>query len=249
MSEVNMLLVGESWQTTETHTKGFDSFSNASYTEAADHLLDAVEANGIDADYQPSHVAAEEFPDSLDALAAYDAVVLSDIGYNTLAVPPSTFSEFERNPNRIQLLHDYVNAGGGLLMVGGYMSFTGFRGNGGYRNTPIEDALPVSLGTFDDHVERSDGAEGDPVASHPVLEGVPEEWPHFLGYNRVTPDAGAEELVRIADDPLLVVGEEGEGRSAAFTSDCAPHWGPPAFTDWEGYGPLWSNLVRWLADA
>jgi uncharacterized membrane protein len=82
-----------------------------------------------------------------------------------------------------------------------------------------------------------------------VLEGVPKEWPHFLGYNRVAPDKGSDELVRIADDPLLVVGEEEQGRTAAFTSDCAPHWGPPEFTDWEGYDPLWSNLVRWLADA
>jgi uncharacterized membrane protein len=32
-----------------------------------------------------------------------------------------------------------------------------------------------------------------------------------------------------------------------FTSDCAPHWGPPEFMDWPGYAPLWVNLVTWLA--
>jgi len=35
----------------------------------------------------------------------------------------------------------------------------------------------------------------------------------------------------------------------AFTSDCAPHWGPPEFTEWEQYGRMWASLVEWLADA
>ena len=82
---------------------------------------------------------------------------------------------------------------------------------------------------------------------HPVLDGVPEDWPALLGYNRVTPRPGAEVLVRCGADPLVACGEYHGGRSAVFTSDCAPHWGPPAFLDWPGYGPLWANLVAWLA--
>ena len=49
------------------------------------------------------------------------------------------------------------------------------------------------------------------------------------------------------NDPLLVVGSYGSGRGAAFTSDLAPHWAPPAFMDWPGYLPLWSGLLSWLA--
>jgi uncharacterized membrane protein len=46
---------------------------------------------------------------------------------------------------------------------------------------------------------------------------------------------------------LLVVGEYGKGRTAAFTSDCSPHWVSPEFVEWEGYGELWHRLVSWLA--
>jgi uncharacterized membrane protein len=57
----------------------------------------------------------------------------------------------------------------------------------------------------------------------------------------------AQVLVRCAADPLLTVGNHGGGRSAAFASDCAPHWCPPGFMAWPGYDPLWGNLIRWLA--
>ena len=50
-------------------------------------------------------------------------------------------------------------------------------------------------------------------------------------------------------DPLLAVGRHGAGRGAAFASDCAPHWCPPAFMAWPGYDPLWGNVVRWLFPA
>ena len=56
-------------------------------------------------------------------------------------------------------------------------------------------------------------------------------------------------LARFGDDPFIAVREPGKGRSAVFSSDCGPHWGPPAFVNWAGYGPLWTNLVTWLAGA
>lgn len=246
MDDVSALLVGESWHTVEYHTKGFDTFSSASYTEAIDHVQAALEADGVETTYQPCHVAAAEFPETAADLADYDVVVLSDIGYNTLALPPSTFVEYEQQPNRLQLLNDYVEAGGGLLMVGGYLSFQGFNGKAGYRGSPVERALPVSLEPFDDRVERSDGAVPTRTEDHPIVEGMPEEWPAMLGYNRVTADDDATEVVSFEDDPLLVVGDHGEGRSAAFTTDCAPHWGSPAFTEWDHYQPFWTSLIEWL---
>jgi uncharacterized membrane protein len=87
----------------------------------------------------------------------------------------------------------------------------GFNGKAQYKDTPVEDALPVSIQSYDDRVERSDGVT--PVASersHAVLNGVPEEWPPLPGYNRVTTDDDADELVTVDEDPLAVVGECGE---------------------------------------
>jgi uncharacterized membrane protein len=248
MSDINALLVGESWQTIEFHVKGFDMFSSSSYTEAIDYLQAALDSDGIDTTYQPCHVAASEFPESQDELATYDVVVLSDIGYNTLAIPPETFSDGARRANRLELLRGFVHDGGGLLMVGGYLSFQGINGRANYAGTAIEDILPVTMLRTDDRVERSDGIHPEVLdTDHPVIAEIGNDWPDFLGYNRFEPDDGASELVQIGEDPLLVVGEYGQGRSAAFASDCAPHWGPMEFVDWEHYPTLWANLVRWLA--
>ena len=38
----------------------------------------------------------------------------------------------------------------------------------------------------------------------------------------------------------------GHGASAAFTSDCAPHWGPKEFLDWQGYDLLWKGIFDYL---
>jgi uncharacterized membrane protein len=248
MSETTALLVGESWQSLQFDIKGFDFFSRSTYHEAIDPLRDALEANGVGTEYIPTTRAASEVPMSAGEIAEFDVVVLSDVGFNTLALPPTTFDDFEQVPNRLQLLEDFVQAGGGLIMVGGYLSFQGINGKANYKDTPVEDALPVTMQSYDDRVERSDGVT--PIvseASHAIVDGLPEEWPALLGYNRVVPDEDAEELVRVDEDPLVVVGEHGEGRSAAFTSDCAPHWGAPGFTDWEHYDRLWTNLVNWAA--
>jgi len=56
-------------------------------------------------------------------------------------------------------------------------------------------------------------------------------------------------LLTVGDDPFLAVGEAGEGRVAAFASDCSPHWGSPEFLAWPYYGPFWSQLVEWLGSA
>jgi uncharacterized membrane protein len=112
----------------------------------------------------------------------------------------------------------------------------------------VEDVLPVTISATDDRVEAPQGVA--PVAArpdHPLLAGLPATWPRLLGYNRVTPKPAAEVLVTCGSDPLVACGAYHEGRGAVFTSDCAPHWGPPEFMDWPGYAPLWVNLVTWLA--
>lgn len=248
MPQVKALLTGEAWTTLQFDIKGFDFFSRSSYHEAIDPLEDALAASGIETEYIPTGRAATDFPLSADEIAEYDVIVLSDIGFNTLALPPRTFEQFEQVPNRLHLIEDFVEAGGGLLMVGGYLSFTGFNGKARYKGTAIERTLPVTMQAYDDRVEQSDGVV--PVrrdVDHPVVDGLPEEWPALLGYNRVEADTEAETLVHVGEDPLLVVGDHGAGRSAAFTSDCAPHWGAPGFTEWQHYDEMWANLVSWLA--
>jgi uncharacterized membrane protein len=195
--------------------------------------------------FMPNHIAAESFPYSTDELSAWDVVLLSDIGSNTLLIPPATFARFEARPNRLAALRDWVQGGGGLGMIGGYFSFTGIEAKANYRATPLADVLPVAMETADDRVETPEDAAPRRVRSHPVVDGLPGEWPPLLGYQRV--GARGEVLATVNGDPLLVVGEPGEGRALAYTSDIGPHWAPPAFLEWDGYPRLWDQAVRWLA--
>ena len=55
-------------------------------------------------------------------------------------------------------------------------------------------------------------------------------------------EIGDEEI----ESPLLVTWSYGKGRSAAFASDCSPHWAE-YFQPWEYYGKFWVQAVRWLA--
>jgi uncharacterized membrane protein len=242
-----VLLAGESWVTTTTHVKGFDSFTTSAYAEGADDLRAALAAGGFSVEYLPNHLAPTAFPQSAEALAGYDCVILSDIGTNTLILHPATWERGQRTPNRLELLREYVRNGGGLIMVGGYLTFQGIEGKGRWAGTPVEDVLPVTLQTGDDRVERPEGVEPRAVAEHPIVAGVGGAWPAVLGYNRVTPRPDAQVLARVGDDVLLACREVEAGRTIAYTTDCGPHWCPREFVEWGGYARLWQQMADWAS--
>ncbi len=243
-----ILIAGGSWITTSTHTKGVDEFTVHSYTEGVGQLKAAFEAGGHVVTHLPAHLVPTGFPSSRDALSAYDIVVLSDIGANSLQLAPSVIDRAERGADRIEEIADWVRAGGALLMIGGYLSFSGFQGRAAFARTALVDVLPVGLIDADDRVEKPAGAYATVLQpTHPALGGVSGPWPHLLGYNKTLRRKDALELVSIGPDPLVVVGEFGRGRSAVFTSDCSPHWAPPEFCDdWPGYTKLFNGLASWL---
>ncbi|TDE01162.1 glutamine amidotransferase [Jiangella asiatica] len=242
---VRVLLAGESWNTYAVHTKGASAYTTAGYEEGADQLIEVLGRAGHDVTYLPNHRVVEEFPYTAAELAtAYDVVVLSDLPADSLLLPRAVFVQGERRPNRLRELTEYIHGGGGLLMVGGYMSFAGFEGRARYAATALAAALPVTIAHHDDRVEAPEGVVPVVERDHAVLDGV-TDWPYFLGYNRVR--AGDGVLLSADGDPLLVVGAHGAGRTAAFASDCSPHWGSPAFMAWPHYARFWSQLVTWLA--
>ena len=244
---VKVLFAGESWMTHSVHVKGFDSFDVSSYNEGGTAMIAALRAGGVEVTYQPSHLAMNDFPLTRDALARFDVVILRDIGANTLLLPDRVFVRSEPSPNRLHLIRDFVRDGGGLLMVGGYLTFQGIQAKGNYHRSAVEDVLPVELSASDDRVEAPQGVTPTiREAGHSVLVGL-SDWPHFLGYNRAVARPDATVLAHVDGDPFVAVRDVGRGRSAVFASDCGPHWGPPAFVDWAGYGPLWVNLATWLA--
>lgn len=255
MTKKKILLAGESWVSTATHIKGFDQFATATYHTGADDLLARLKETEFDVTFMPAHEAQRHFPMTMDELSAYAAVVLTDIGANTLLLHPDTWLHSRTTPNRLRLLRDYVRGGGGLLMFGGYYSFQGINGGARFHKTPIEEVLPVTCLPVDDRVEVPEGFA--PVvtgkASHPILSGLGKEWPVLLGFNEVVPKPGADVLATVSSEyrdlPLLVTGTYGKGRTVAWTSDVGPHWLPPQFIAWDGYKRLFQQMLAWAVGA
>ena len=250
-----VLLVGESWMSAATHYKGFDQFGSVTFHLGAEPLVDALKDSPIELRYMPAHEAVTDFPMTMDGLDAYDVVVLSDIGANSLLLHPDVWLHGKTVANRLKLIRSWTEAGGGLVMIGGYLSFQGIDGRARWGRTPVEDALPVTCLPYDDRIEIPEGfsAEITGPADHPILAGLGDDWPQLLGANevQVRDRDGVEVLARLPTDeggaPLLVTGSYGKGRSLVWTSDIGPHWLPQTFVDWPGYARLWRNVFGWSA--
>jgi uncharacterized membrane protein len=245
---MEILIAGESWVTHSIHVKGFDSFTTSSYEEGVGWLRAALQRAGHAVHFMPNHLVSTDFPTSVAELERYQVVMLSDCGSNTLLLHPDTFVRSQRTTNRLSSIHDYVAKGGALLMIGGYMTFQGIDGKARYHGTAVEAALPVIMQASDDRVEAPEGRRPAITNNeHPIVAGIEGQWPAFLGYNRFVARPEAQVVVRIGDDPFLVVWDFHAGRSAAFASDCGPHWGPPEYLNWRFHDRLWAQLVAWLA--
>jgi len=242
------LLLGESWTTHMIHQKGFDSFTSTEYVEGGQEYVTALREGGWEVTHVPAHRIETVFVPSPDFLSAYDLVIISDVGAKTFLLTREVFGRSASEPNRLALIRDYVNAGGGLLMVGGYLSFSGVDGKAAYGSSPIGPVLPVTVMEVDDRAERPEGvAPTVREPEHAALGGVGTAWPDLLGFNRTSPRPDASVLVEVDGFPLVAVRAAGRGRTVAFTSDMSPHWALHAFLAWEGYGPLWRALSAWAA--
>ncbi|WEV72933.1 glutamine amidotransferase [Bifidobacterium sp. ESL0790] len=241
-----VLLAGESWISSTTEYKGFDSFTSTRLEIGCEKLLDALHGCGHEVTHLLAHDVQRYFPTTMDELDQYDVVLLSDIGSNSLLLSAQVFDQGKAMPNRMALLRDWVKGGGGLMMAGGYLSFGGFEGKAHYAGTPVEQALPVEILPYDDRVESPQGVTPKCVAAGSIADGL-GEFPKILGYQKAKPKQGSDVLMTVDDAPLLITGEFGSGRSLAYMSDVAPHWAPEEFMDWSNYGEFFSRCINWLA--
>ena len=245
---IKTLLIGESWMVHTVETKGADQFSIDYYGEGTEYIKSVLSEEGFEFYHMPCHRVSCDFPKSVSELKKYDVIIISDIGSNTFLLPVETFLQSKKTPNKLQMLKEFVLDGGGLCMAGGYLSFMGIEGKGKYNGSVLEEILPVNFQNCDDRQEHPEGLEVkiDPK-KHPIFQGLPDTLRGFLGYNRAAVKEGCSVLAQIADDPFLVTGEFGKGRSIAYATDVAPHWSSPEFCESREYKILWQNMVKWLA--
>lgn len=234
--------------------KGMDNYSFSEWIDDSTWLRDVfAKAGDIECRHVKVFDVMPEFPTTLEEMREYDVIILSDVGINSLSLLPS-FRPPHAVPmgeNRLDNLRRYVKGGGGLLMCGGYFSFSGYSGRAGYAGSAVEAVLPVlSERGFDDRQEMVQGYRvslTDAGRVHPITQGLDWDADYLLlGYNRVRAKDSAIVLADGAGDPQIVVAEVGSGRSMAFASDVAPHWAG-SFIHWADYGTLWARAVRWLA--
>ena len=198
---------------------------DTSLSGVAGYLAGLMTAFGIGFDYRPSDSAM-----SADELRTPRKLfVLSD--YPSKMMPPDAQ----------KALLDQVHAGAGLLMIGGWESFHGHGGN--WDRTPIGAALPVEISAEDDRINCDQPALLLRTADHEIVAELPfdDRPPTVGGFNRFVAKPGAETVLLVQrfaaryesgrfhfdtdeQDPMLVLGTHGAGRTAALATDLAPHW-------------------------
>lgn len=148
---------------------------------------------------------------------SFSLIIISDYGRKNLS--PKVMKEIAKQ----------VSNGTGFVMIGGWGSFTGL--DGGYHKTIIESVLPVKCKAGDDRRQVASGAYFRKVKSHPVLKNISiKTSPVIIGYNQVTPKSKSHTVLKLREEvsgksaPLLVFGSYLKGKTAAWTSDIAPHW-------------------------
>ena len=188
-------------------------------------------------------------------LETYDIIIFSDVEAKNFQLHPQFFNrdifgtKVLTFPDRTKLTVEAVKGGMHVMFLGGWLSFNGELGKGGWGRTPLSEILPARCLEYDDLRESTEGFLPEPLAKrHPILAGVNlSRMPPVLGYNRVLPREGCEVIAKWKDagDPAISVGQFGKGRVLAYTSDPAPHWGCN-FVFWKQYPRLWANACRWL---
>jgi uncharacterized membrane protein len=186
-------------------------------------------------------------------LDEYDVIIFSDVESKLFQLAPGFFDrekfgkEILTFPDRIRLTVDAVNAGKGVMFLGGWYSFTGELGKGGWGRTQLADILPVQCLDYEDLKESTEGYFPEVTAEGKrIVEALDyDSCPPILGYNQTKTIQEGNVLMNIKEtgDPLLAVRRVGDGVTLAYTSDPAPHWGCN-FVYWKEYQQFWLQCLR-----
>ncbi|MBU0568037.1 hypothetical protein KJ693_03245 [bacterium] len=150
-------------------------------------------------------------------------------------------------------INEFVNKGGGFLMIGGEDSF----GLGGYKKTSLEDILPV---TISDKEEWLPGTFKLKIAhpEHPVVRlsqsreetlKIWEEMPLLSGCNFLGRREGAQNLGVRDEAVVLSCWKKGEGRVLALGTNTSWRWSFKMAQEGRSnfyYNLFYKNALRWL---
>jgi uncharacterized membrane protein len=193
------------------------------------------------------------FPKTRDELFQYRGLILGSI-------EAAAFSA-----DQLQMIADFVDRrGGGLLMLGGARSFA----EGGYGNTPVADALPLTIDSKTRAGEPTTFARVKVLPTrageaHAVTQIANTEdasakrWPELPQVTTINAPLplkpAATVLLNGTDErdrtvPMLVWQPYGRGKSIAFLPQDSWEWQMHASIPLEDmtHENLWRQMLRWL---
>ena len=182
----------------------------------------------------------------------YDVLIFSDFEGKLLQLAPDFFDrkKFGKGiltfPDRARLIVEAVKKGKRCMFLGGWYSFTGEIGKGGWGRTLLKDILPVQCLPTEDLVESTEGyfpqltKKGKKALKKLDLTDIPP----ILGYNETIsiPEGKVLMTFKETGHPMLVTRKVGKGKTLAYTSDPAPHWAAN-FVYWKGYNDFWLTCL------
>lgn len=245
------VLTGPVFAETPFHysAKGLDIFNYGKW------LKEALEESG---EHEVNSVSAWDFynksgpGDYEKILNDYDIVIFSDVDAKLFQLAPAFFdrekfgSSVLTFPDRIRLTVEAAHRGTHLMFLGGWYSFTGELGKGGWGRTRLREILPVACLEIEDLVESTEGYSLEPTkAGQEAFSGLDlGDCPPILGYNQTKEIPEGKVLLRFKEtnDPALIIRKVGKGNVLAYTSDPAPHWACN-FVYWEHYNKFWKQCV------
>jgi len=188
-------------------------------------------------------------------ISEYDVLIFSDFEGKLFQLSPDFFdrTKFGKKvltfPDRAKLLVKAIRKGKHVMFLGGWYSFSGELGKGGWGRTHLRDAMPVKCLPTEDLVESTEGfypkltKEGRKRLKQIDFSSIPP----ILGYNEVIPLKGSNVLLTFKETghPMLVTKKIGKGKVLAYTSDPAPHWGAN-FVYWKWYNDFWLACLNLL---
>jgi uncharacterized membrane protein len=199
------------------------------------------------------NMSPEKFARRLDWA---DVIIFGDVETKTLMLHPDFFNrnkwgdKYVTFPDRLEILKNWVTEGGHFHMLGGWYSFGGEIGKGGWGRSVFHEVLPVICRDGDDLVESTASFPVRSVKDHPVINGIHfQDIPPILGFNETKLRAGAETILEIKSQgtwhPLLAAHTYRKGKVSVFTSSASPHWGINLLK-WDKYDQLWQQLFTRL---
>ncbi|MCE9608412.1 MAG: glutamine amidotransferase [Planctomycetia bacterium] len=173
-------------------------------------------------------------PQTPEQLAGYSTVVLANIDAPSLG------------PKWLAMLRDFVDQGGGLVVLGGEWAY----GRGGYADTPLAEMIPVDMPPeYPIPVDRAGTPLKAESASSWPSDYAFDQTPRSFYSQTLAPRKGATVELRVGERPAIVSGSFGKGRvvACALTTHGKPPTGTLAFWDWTDWPRLLGRAVDWSA--